>query len=94
MSLAFRLSCFTSPPNLTHQRISVRPKTPSHFPPPKLTTLPTIRAVQENSEHSTVSPAKPRWGKNTVHCSKLVPFLCDCWGCCCLPQTLCFFMVC
>ncbi|CAL2236482.1 unnamed protein product [Prunus armeniaca] len=74
MSLAFRLSCFTSPPNLTHQRISVRPKTPSHFPPPKLTTLPTIRAVQENSEHSAVSPAKPRWEKILSTAASLYPF--------------------
>ncbi|XP_059446306.1 probable sodium/metabolite cotransporter BASS1, chloroplastic [Corylus avellana] len=73
MSLSFRPSPFTSPPQL-HQRIFiVRHKTPIISLRPKFTNLLTITAIYGNSEHFPVTPSKPRW-ENLLYTTKLRNF--------------------
>lgn len=62
MSISFRLASFTGTPQ-THHKISLL-RQPIHsnssFLFPKLKTLPTIKAVHENSKGFLLSPEKPK----------------------------------
>ncbi|XVE48573.1 hypothetical protein DITRI_Ditri01bG0012200 [Diplodiscus trichospermus] len=74
MSLTLRLSPFLSPPQ-NHLKFTFKPhpSKPTFSSPSKFSHLHIVKSVSENSEHFSVTPAKPRWEKVLSTAASLYP---------------------
>ncbi|XVE94178.1 hypothetical protein REPUB_Repub01dG0259500 [Reevesia pubescens] len=95
MSLTLRLSPFLSLPQ-NHMKFSFKPhqSKPTFFSPSKSSHLPIIKSVSENSEHLSVSPAKPRWENVLSTAASLYPLYVTVGGivACLKPSTFAWFV--